>query len=669
MFSFSFNQRKRDFSDFNIKKTLIFNWKTTKLLQKTKLIKTEPIHVEIKKENLEENEILEFQKSIKNTNSYKFLQKKNISNFNEIKLYFKRKKDSPPFLYLKKNIFDTNINKYINKLKQLLHINKLSRQKYYFVELSKELKTIFKYNNLISIKKNQLSVSTLSIFLNVEAIQKYIINILKRHNSLKYYDQIKYFLMFLFLSFEELREKSNYYLKLNNFIVNGEIIVYRVFFIEKEKYSNYINSKNNSYNICTEFLITNLNFNETFYINNLKNKFDFNTIVLKIRIKTERKYNDYLYLSNNFKNDNFDNQILIRSGSILKIYEIKEKKLENGQIITYMISKLLSKGGFESVFQALIDDNKKEKHYENILSLKDQKNRTLDLSKNKYLINYCSQNLDDFCDVIKLSQNLQILNLSKNNIGPNSIINPKLIRDLSEAIKVSQYLSILYLNENELGPASVENPDIMKNLSEAIKLNKHLKEIYLSYNKLGSASLKNPHIVSDLTEAIKINHNLEGFGLSGNEFGPSSISNKNLMKDLCEAIIENKNLKRIELSDNEFGFSYWKYLLEFKNFDFLSKLSEQMSELSDAIKRNQNLEYLDLSKNNFGDASIKNPHILKNLMEAFKINKNLKIINLSKNELCDENIQRSIFKCDSSIKELFENTILKSKNAKISIKN
>ena len=222
--------------------------------------------------------------------------------------------------------------------------------------------------------------------------------------------------------------------------------------------------------------------------------------------------------------------------------------------------------------------------------------------------NFSTEQLDALSTLILKNRDLQILELSNNNLDNN-------IAKVAEALKHIRTLEMLNLCNNNLSGGALivakalkhikslkllnlSNSNISENaygeIAEAIKLNKHLEKLWLLNNNLKSSAIVILHSLSTI-KTLKVLH------MDNNQIG------KNSGRALASVIRSNIRLKELHFAGNN--------------------LQNSGIEVLAALQKVSNLEILDLSNNNLVEG------VGTHLAAAIKSNTSLTQLWLHNNDL------------------------------------
>ena len=347
-----------------------------------------------------------------------------------------------------------------------------------------------------------------------------------------------------------------------------------------------------------------------------------------------------------------DEEIILRSGSILMVKEIIQTPKELHKYVIKMAVLSFSWKGFfdclaynQNTKEINLNKNgignfRKSVKYLCEALVKNKNIEKLDLKENnfgenfesmKYLANLLSvsnqfsqnKNLNSFI-IENAVPMLKILDLNNNKIGKNS----QIAKVFCEALQININLKHLDLSCNFFN-----EPESAKALSQAIMYNKSIEKLDLSQNNLGSNLLS----VNYISEAILYNKKIQVLNLSDNNIG----ERPDVIKSLFDSIAKNKILRKLNLSNNSFGVNSIsvRYLAESLILNqFIQDLDlknnslgnvDSLTYLCALLEKNDIIEVLDLSKNKIGI----NRESYTLLGEALSKNRNLHTINLSSNNL------------------------------------
>lgn len=504
------------------------------------------------------------------------------------------------FKYINANLLSISFKDYINSLK--LEVKEISNKMNHF-----DFYNIF---YLKDITENIFFRIIIKMFTEEGFLYKFVNKALREKNR-SLIKQIKFYFTSLLVAFQfysdktidleqckhyipqetqkEIKENNRLYVYWGTYLTAEEIVS-----IHKEiETSGYIMK------ICDEFIYASLR-------KDLANKLANGSAncLIQLEINYEQSKSNYVFLNPELNNFTHDTEVLLRSGSIIKINKFK---------IQDDIKTNKSKN-FYLIYGSLISLSLEE------FTLPDLKREHLDLTGNN--IGKNGQDMKLLADVLFLNKNpaLLYLHLSSNKIAEN----PVNIITLSHALKANNSLIQLDLSNNSIG----YDAEDLRRLVDALKSNTCLENLRLSSNNgIGSKS-ENLSLIADL---LISNKSLKNLDLSNINIG----SNTENMRFLADALKSNIFLEQLHLSSNAIGDN-----------------SENLRFLADAIKLNSTLKELDISNDCIGN----NAQNIIFLSDALKSNNSLKILYLSWNSIGEdpENLRLlgDSLKANHSLKEL-----------------
>ena len=221
------------------------------------------------------------------------------------------------------------------------------------------------------------------------------------------------------------------------------------------------------------------------------------------------------------------------------------------------------------------------------------------------------QEVDEISSMILNSHNLQVLDLSNNNLKSSAVV------ILQSLARISS-LKMLHLQSNQL------NQDIVEPLASVMIANNSLESLYLGNNRIGKG-------MTQIAKALQQISSLKLLDISSNHI-PNESS-----KEIALAIEANKHLERLRLNNNMLSSSINVILnalckistLKLFNIDNNVMTQENGETLASIIKHNTGLEELHCRDNNFGNGSLE-------IAKALQQITSLQVLSLSNTQLPKE---------------------------------
>jgi len=554
--------------------------------------------------NIQRRQRLEFSPNLINSLTDKNLkiEEKLISENNSLEFY-KEEYVSRYFSIIEQNEFKIEILKKYDLIKDFSNIDYESYLENLRLEIEKLSKievreNYYEMHYLSKITKENFYHTILLMFSVQGFLYKCVKHILRQNEVKTELDKIKYYYYGLIASIKKLSFTYNELLKVTSYNNNGKIYAYGV--IELSDSDINCMKSNCSPIVLNEFVSVSLSKNSV--LNILKNE----DILFELEININLQ-NEYIYMTDRITEFPKEEEILIKSGSVIILYDIREEycehlkkniKIIRGSLLSLEVLGYLIYLKYNNNIKNInLCSNKLSEKIEIVKALSEtfilnNKLKKIDLSHNNLGDN--TEAIVLISDALKQNKTINFVNLSSNNLG-GSLEGIKLF---IEALKINTSIQYLNLDNNNLNEKSV------KLLSEALKVNYSITRIDLNKNNIG----KNTECLRYLGEAIKENKTLSRIDLYKNHIGPNTEG----FKELSEALKLNKTINRINLWENNLGDNI-----------------QAMIYLSDVLKVSNSLTYLDLPKNLLGT----NMEAFNFLCEAIKTNNSLNVLNLYENEI------------------------------------
>lgn len=488
-------------------------------------------------------------------------------------------------------------------------------------DISKQLDKFNIYNiqYLSGVNENTFFKTIITMYTEEGFLYKLVNKVLREKDSILF-KQLKFYFISLLAAFQffasnsmDLQAYGQYIPKdtINEIQTNKRFYVYRGTFLTPEEVdatTKAMEDNNCLIRIFNEFISTSLH-------KATAEKFQ-NNCILELEINYEENNGNFAFLNPDLTIFPTEAEVLLRSGSIIKIHKFVPQNKNNqttysifGSLIALSLDKFILSNLNETSLN--LWNNNLGKNTGKIRNLADALKvnnslQQLSLWNNNLGIN--TEGLKHLADSIRINTSLLQLDLSNNNLG----VNDQGLRYLAEALKANISLKELYLSENNLG----RNTEGLRHISDALKVNNSLYKLYLSENSLGSNIEGFDYLIS----AFKVNTSLQQLDLAWN----SLETNTDVLKSLSSAIKLNKFLHELNLSCNNLGLN-----------------NEGFSYIAEALKQNTALNHLNLSGNNLGSEAA----VLNHLAEALQVNTTLKQLDLWDNNLGD-NIEGVVYFAD-----------------------
>lgn len=478
--------------------------------------------------------------------------------------------------------------------------------------LSKKMEKIFKeFNSKISFKqfkKNMIhelgdqfddyvSIMTKANFFKIIILMFYQNDVLfnKINNFLKE-DNIYQFIHFyiaLIISFDYFSKFSKH--KLLKFEKNNFITVYAGFSLSEQDYNSY-KDKEYFLSYSNEFILASLNKDSA--IINAENYSKPRRVLFEININIHDSQ-DFIYLDENISNITNNNEILIKNNSILQIYKL-ENKIINEKQYGIFSANLLS-FGYIGIFQFF--------KYDKLID---------SVQLRSYLEYNNFSNLKDICELISETNHLNSINLG--NLCLSNKKDTNILTKITDSLKKNNKIKTIQLYENKLDFFCKENNQIFKNICEFIQNNTNLQFLNLGSNDLGNLFIEEPELMKEFFEILKINKTIDSLLLFDNKFSlilkeENKEPKLTIMNYICQLIVHNKNIKHLNLAGNNLGNFF------FDNVDLMKEFLEAIE--NNFILKDLNFYNNDIIKYEENYLSVAD---LKQLYESIFINQKIDIL-------------------------------------------
>ena len=412
------------------------------------------------------------------------------------------------------------------------------------IEEIKNLSQISKYQNSQNGYKYEYElkgITELNFFekiLKIYTFESFLyreINQILRNSLTKEFQNIKYYYVSLIASVSFYSQNSFKVMERKKIISPNDkvLLLYRGGGISENEIETYEKCK---YTCIVrqifEFMSTSLQRNKAeLCMRNSKSKMKA-LYEIEVPIKQKSEENCIIYLGE-VSDFPTEEECLIKSGSLLKVEEIKRK--ENGEVPIWSVKLRLLSSGWKGC-DYFVRDCKEE----------------LFLGNNN-LGNIDYEDMEELCSAIEKSQTLKILDLRINGLGTMKTENMEL---LMKALIKNKIITSINFRGNSFGSGKTEN---MEMLMKALIQNETIKVINLEYNDFGTGNTKNMEI---LLKVLSKNKTITSLDLSLNEFGSGKPENMEL---LMVALSKNEVITSLNLYSNNFGSG------KTENMEFLMK--------------------------------------------------------------------------------------------------